>query len=185
MTSVTSRYDLFQNVCCRAILHSKFSCNSNLSLILDGPIGQYMHKYQEKNNQSKEAADYKEVECSIRKMSGERIHEDDRKEALHLICRGAFAHNKKNVISTCFASYLTRHDSRFYYSHQFQFCPLSDVFFLLHNKQEAMGSLKYSADGSCFFENQALDYLCCSTALEDICLFDCTQNYEKKLYHGE
>ena len=166
--------DLFQNVCCRAVSFSKFSCNSNLSVILDGPIGQYMHKYQEKQNQNEETADYKEVERSIRKMKGERIHEDDRKEALRLTCRGAFAHNRGNVISACFASYLSRHSSRFFYSHKFQFCPLSDVV-RLHNKQEVRGSLKYTPNGTCFFENQALDYLCRSEKLEDLCLFDCTQ----------
>ena len=42
--------DLFQNTACNAISHSKSVCNSNASLILDGPIGQCMHKCQEKEN---------------------------------------------------------------------------------------------------------------------------------------
>ena len=33
-----SSYDVFQNISCKAISESKFSCNSNISLITDGPV---------------------------------------------------------------------------------------------------------------------------------------------------
>ena len=119
------KYDLFQNTSCPAISYSKFSCNNNVSVILDGPIGQYQHKYQEKETQQDDTADYKEVEATMRKFDCDsRRHEDDRPEALRRICRAAFAHNKKNVISPCFASYSLRHGSRFSYSHDFKYCPL-------------------------------------------------------------
>ena len=55
-------FDLFQNVSCPAITHSKFSCNNNLSLITDGPIAQYMFKYHLKPTQDSETEDYMEVE---------------------------------------------------------------------------------------------------------------------------
>lgn len=173
------RYDLFQNVCCNAISHSKFTCNSNVSLILDGPIGQYMHKYQQKENQEEESADYKEVEAVVKKFDGDRKHEQDRPEALRRICRAAFAHNKKNVISGAFASYLLRHDSRFYYSHEFKFCPLKDVVRLHHN-QDVRAQLKYAAGGNCFFENMALDYLCRGKELEETSLREFTESFYMK-----
>ena len=169
-------YDLFQNVSCNATSHSKFTCNSNVSLILDGPIGQCMHKCQQKANQDEESADYKEVEAQVKKFNGERVHENDRSEASRLICRASFAHNKRNVISPCFASHLLRHDSRFYYSHQFCYCPLKDVV-RIHNKQAIRGTLKFSFSGDCFFENAALNYLCRSKQLEDLSLRDFTERY--------
>ena len=172
------KYDLFQNTSCPAISYSKFSCNNNVSVILDGPIGQYQHKYQEKETQQDDTADYKEVEATIRKFDCDsRRHEDDRPEALRRICRAAFAHNKKNVISPCFASYLLRHGSRFSYSHDFKYCPLRDVI-RLHNKEEIGGILKYADQGKeQFFENSALDYMCRNSHLEDLCLAHFTEQY--------
>ena len=91
------RYDLFQNTACPAMSHSKFSCNNNVSVILDGPIGQYQHKYQEKGTQNDDTADCKEVEATIRNFNCERKHEGDRPEALRRICRAAFAHVTKRT----------------------------------------------------------------------------------------
>ena len=161
------KYDLFQNVSCPAISYSKFSCNNNVSTILDGPIGQYQHKYQEKETQKEDSAEYKEVENLIRNTDMERKHDSDRSEALRHICRASFAHNKKNVISPCFASYLLRNKSRFHYSHEFKYCPLRDVV-RIHNKEDISGMLKYAEEGTeQYFENQALDYLCRHEELED------------------
>lgn len=168
-------YDLCQNICCTAISQSKLSCNSNLGLILDGPIGQYQHKYQQKKNQAEETHPYKRIEDDVRKLSG-RVHEADRPEALRIIIRAAFAQNRKNVISPPFASYLTRHDSRFYYSHEFLWCPLKDVV-RLHNKQDIMGVLKVNDKGPSFFESAALNYLCRPRELERTCLKNFTETY--------
>ena len=168
-------YDLCQNICCTAISQSKLSCNSNIALIMDGPVGQYQHKYQQKANQDEESHDYKRIEDDVRKLNG-RVHEEDRPEALRIICRAAFAQNRNNVISPPFASYLTRHDSRFYYSHEFIWCPLKDVV-RLHNKQDINGVLKLSDKGPSFFESAALNYLCRSKELERVCLKDFTEQY--------
>ena len=137
-----------------------------------------MHKCQQKANQDEESADYKGVEAQeVKKFNGKRVHENDRSEALQLICRASFTHNKRNVISPCFASCcLLRHDSRFYYSHQFCYCPLKDVV-RIHNKQAIRGTLKFSFSGDCFFENAALNYLCRSKHLEDLSLRDFTERY--------
>jgi hypothetical protein len=40
-----NNYDLFQNVSCKVISESKLTCNSNVSIITDGPVGQYQFKY--------------------------------------------------------------------------------------------------------------------------------------------
>ena len=68
-----------------------------MSIITDGPIGQYQFKYLLKPTQDDDSADYAHVEQSIKSLAG-RVHKDDRKEAIRLVCHAAFAHNKSNVI---------------------------------------------------------------------------------------
>lgn len=168
-------YDMFQNASCRAISESKLSCNSNVSLITDGPVGQYQFKYQMKGTQEDDSRPYREVENSIKSLNG-RAHEDDRKEAIRVVCRAAFAHNKKNVIGPSMASYLNEHGSRFYFSHDFVYCPLKDIIALLNNAA-VDGIARYSEDGTMFFENQALHYLCRSQELEDCSVKEFFEEY--------
>ena len=172
-------YDLFQNVCCKCLSNSKFSCNTNISLITDGPIAYYICKYCVKANDKDEVADYTEVDYTMKKMTG-RVHEEnDRAEALRIICRAAFAHNKSNVISATLASYLTRNDSRFYFSHDFSFCPLTDLV-RIHNKQRIDAQLAFDPKGMTYFENQSLHYLCRPKQVENVCLKDFFEQYEVK-----
>ena len=98
-------YDLFQNVACRAISQSKFTCNSNVNIITDGPIVMYTVKYAFKKTGDDDTAEYSEMDSSMKRMEGPG-HEDDKAESIRIICRAAFAHNKQNVISSTMASYL-------------------------------------------------------------------------------
>ena len=93
-------------------------------------------------------------------------------------CRAAFAHNKSNVISASMASYLLRHKSRFYFSHEFVYCPLTDLV-RLHNKQDVCGSVNVTRDGN-FFENLALHYLCRPQNLENLGPKEFFEKYEVK-----
>ena len=146
-------YDLFQNIACTAVSESKFACNSNVQLITDGPISQYQFKYNFKPTQNDDQAEYAELDTSIKCLQG-RIHENDRSEAIRRITRAAFAHNKSNVISPSFASYLTRNGSRFYFSHTFVYCPLVDII-KLHSNQTVNSVLKYSPDGTTYFKKSS------------------------------
>ena len=172
------RYDLFQNPCCLAISQSKFSCNSNVSLITDGPIALYQIKYEFKSTQDDDTAEYAHVEQAIKSLNG-RVHEDNNKEAIRRICRAAFAHNKGNVVGPALASFLTRNGGRFYFSHEFIYCPLKDLLRLLHD-YSVESSLKFTATGKCYFENQALHYLCRHSALEDVSAKDFYEGFEVK-----
>jgi hypothetical protein len=176
-------YDVFQNVACNAISNSKLCCNTNVTPVIDGPIGQYIYKYCKKGTQQEDEAPYAHVEASIKSMNRERVHQTDRAEALRLICRAAFAHNRRNVVSAPFASYFLRNDSRFYFSHEFAYCPLRDVL-RLHSNQEVNGMLYFNVqnvgdDTSSFFENIALNYLCRNAEI-NVCLKDFVELYETK-----
>ena len=171
-----NRFDLFQNVSCAAISESKFTCNSNVALITDGPIGMYTVKYVVKDTTGDDVCDYKEVDASMKKMDGPK-HQHEKAEAMRIICRAAFAHNKSNVISAAMASYLIRHDSRFYFSHRFAYCPLNDII-RLHNKQDVSGSVNFTPDGKSYFENAALHYLCRPDEVEDVSVKVFCEKYE-------
>ena len=172
-----NRYDLFQNTSCEAISESKFSCNSNLALITDGPVGFYQYKYVFKNTQKDDTAHYEEVDRTIKLMDGHvKYPDDDKREAMRRITRAAFAHNSTNVIGAPLAAFLNRTGSRFYFSHDFTYCPLYDIM-KLHRKEKVPVNMKYSQSGDVFFENQALHYLCRHEDLEDVSAKDFYEQY--------
>jgi len=143
------KYDEFQNVSCAAISESKLACNSNVNVMTEGPISQYTCKYTTKDTQKDDQAKYAEVDKSIKAITG-RVHESDRGEAIRLISRAAFAHNKSNVVSAPMASYLLRHRECFYFSHDFMYCPLTDMV-TLHNTKQTTAILKFNKDGTSYF----------------------------------
>jgi hypothetical protein len=165
-----NEFDLFQNVNCKAITLSKFTCNNNISVMTPGPIMQYQFKYIFKSTQKDDTGEYDFVLRRIISCISERKHEDDRKEARRRIITAAFAHQKKNIIGCAMASYIIMKDSRFYFSHEFVYCPLNDLVKLLYN-DEVGGCMKtFGTDEKVtFFENAGLHYLCRnSVELEEV-----------------
>jgi hypothetical protein len=161
-----NKYDLFQNVSCTAISESKLACNSNVQMITDGPVGQYQFKYNFKGTNGDDTAAYEKVANAIRSMNGVRKHDDERKEAIRVLCRAAFAHNKRNIIGAPFANYLIRTGTRFYFSHKSASVPIKDLI-RVENKQGVTSVARYNPDGQLYFENNALNYLCRHPELED------------------
>ena len=77
------RYDIFQNICCPSISESKLCCNTNVSVVLPGPIAQYTFKYNLKPNQQEDTEEYQKVAETTRKLlSKPRVHEKDQSEAM-------------------------------------------------------------------------------------------------------
>jgi len=71
-------YDAFQNVSCPAISHSKLTCNTNISLIMPGPIGQYAFKYTLKGTQEEDTEEYgRVVQATQKVLSKLRLHESN------------------------------------------------------------------------------------------------------------
>ncbi|CAB9528348.1 helicase PIF1 [Seminavis robusta] len=145
-----------------------------MSLITDSPIAMYQIKYQHKSTQQDDTAEYGHVEQAIKSLNG-RVHDNNSKEAMCRICRAAFAHNKGNIIGPSLASFLTRNNSRFYFSHQFIYCP-----FRLLQKDQMQSTLKVTASGKCYFENQALHYLCRHDDLNNVCVKEFFERYDVK-----
>ena len=56
------KYDVFQNVCCKAITTSKISGNSNQKVLFPGPYMIYNTKYPFKKTQAEDNSEYNAVE---------------------------------------------------------------------------------------------------------------------------
>ena len=108
-----------------------------------------------------------------------RKHESDQKEAVRLVRRATVAHNKQNIVGAPLASYMIRNGSRFYFSHSFVFCPLTDLMKLLRNKPVECDAQR-DRHGNFFFENQALHYLCRPKALENLSPKEFYENYSAR-----
>jgi hypothetical protein len=164
-------YDAFQNVSCHAISHSKLTCNTNISLIMPGPVGQYVFKYNMKDTQEDDTEEYERVaQATQRVLSKHRAYDSDRSEGVKRLLAASFAHQKTNVVGGAMASYLTRNKSRFIFSHKTVWCPLKDMRGLLKGERAA-ASILHNGHVP-FFQCVALDYLCRPLELESYCAFD-------------
>jgi len=109
------KYDVFQNICCPAISHSKLTCNTNVSVVMPGPVGQYSFKYNLKGTQKEDTRDYCAVKEAMQKvLSKLRTYDSEKSEAAKRILAASFAHQSTNVVGAAMASFLTRKKSRFF-----------------------------------------------------------------------
>ena len=170
-------YDVFQNVCCQAISYSKLTCNTNISAVMPGPIGQYTFKYNLKGTQKEDTKEYSGVkEAMQRVLSKLQTYESDRLEAVKRLLAASFAHQKTNVVGAAMASYLTRNRSRFLFSHNMAWCPLKDLRSLVEGGEANV--LIAENNKVPFFQCAALHYLCRPLELEDVSAFEFYSKYE-------
>jgi hypothetical protein len=164
-----------------------------MSFVTDGPISQYQIKYETKNTQIDDAAEYSALSASIKKMGDNRKYpepdsdsehpendrkEADKKETMRRIIRGAFAHNSQNVIGAPMAALLVQRKSRFYLSHEFVPCPLKDLIKLGKNETVITTATYHLTGEGTYWENQALHYLCRNERLEQLSPFQLYSGYE-------
>jgi len=175
------RFDCFQNTSCKAITESKMSCNSNLSMCMDGPIVTYVVKCILKGTQKDDKAECYSVEVSIKKTGDTRKYpepEDDRKEAQRRITRGAFANNADTVVGASMAAICTRWGTRFYMSHKTVPCPVKDLIKLGLQGPVQSTATHHLGGEKTYFENQASHCLCRHEELEYLSPFNFYSRYE-------
>lgn len=172
-----SVYDNFQNVCCPHISYSKFTCNTNLSFLLPGPVAQYCVSYTMKNTQKEETEEYELVRSATEKILSKTKTDDTyQSTAIRRLIGTSFAHQSNNVVGAQMASYLTRNKSRFYFSHTFSWCPLRDLLKLVNDEQISVTVTftQYSA----YYRSLSLNYLCRPLQLEHVSVYDFYSKYE-------
>ena len=175
-----AKFDEYQNVSCPAISESKMTCNTNIATLTMGPIVMYITKYHTKGNQKEETEEYNRACKATRDMltneETTRKHDIDRREAKRRILNASYAHNSVNIVGGPLASWLTRHGTRFLYSHEFVWCPTDDIYRLMRNCPIKM-TLK-TVGNSSFLENSAMHYLCRPEELENLCPWEFFSKYE-------
>ena len=170
-------YDVFQNTCCPAISHSKLTCNSNIAAVLPGPNGGYAFKYSFKGTQNDEVQRYKQVSLAMQQqLRRARRHESDRSESIRRLLLAAHSHQSTNVLHGTMGAYLVRRQSRFIFSHQTVWCPLSDIEKICLG--EGVSTTVNSFGKVPFFQSPAHHYLCRPSALEDVSAYDFYSQYE-------
>jgi AAA domain/Helitron helicase-like domain at N-terminus len=172
------RYDAFQNPCCRAISHSKFSCNSNLQFVAPGPLAVYTFWYSFKGTQKDDTSRFDLVISSVRKFLARAEIElkalgessSPRSLAIGMVLGSCHAHQKDHVTSPYLASYILRYDSRFIFSHEAVWCPLFDIESMLLGGK-AFTTLRH-VNKEPIFNNAAMHYLCRPIELSNVNAFD-------------
>ena len=91
------------------------------------------------------------------------------------VLRVAFAHNSKNVIGAPLASHLLWHKECFIFSHNFAHLPVNDILKLLQQSRISATFCSHNYGG--FFESRALHYLCRSSELHHLSVFDFFTHY--------
>jgi PIF1-like helicase len=172
-----SEYNLFQNVCCPHISYSKLTCNTNISLLLPGPVAQYCVGYTMKNTQDDEIQEYELVRTASEKiLSKVKVDDTSRRVAVRRLIGTSFAHQSNNIVGAAMASYLTRNGSRFHFSHSFTWCPLRDLDKLLHGEKIKV-NVSFTQHHA-YFHCLALNYLCRPQSLEHVPVFDFYTKYD-------
>ena len=165
---------------CFKMFHVQQFLNQNshaTAATTEGLFGQYQFKYQHKSTNQDDTIQCKKIDHSIKEMIG-RVHDDDKKGATRKIARAAFSHSKTNVMSPCFASYLTHHDSCFHFSHKTVHCPSLDMIKLLNSKQVGGCSVCHNKKGDVFLESWALYCSCRPQEMEHVSLKDFFEPHE-------
>ena len=119
-----NEYDSFQNDCCRVISRSKIGCNTNAAQVIPGLVAGYQFKYQIKATNEDDTEPYTRVARDMRKVLEQRKHDSDNSESLRRLLAASYSHQKTGIVGSAMAAYLTRHKTRFKFSHQTIWCPL-------------------------------------------------------------
>ena len=130
-----------------------------------------------KDTQEEDTAPYSNVLTATKRII-EKLDdtESSKQKAVRNLLAASFAHNKTNVIGTTLASYLTRNNSRFIFSHKTVWIPLRDMSAVLKRKPiNTSIKLHYKTP---FFECIALNYICRPVKFKNLCAFDFFEQYE-------
>ena len=101
----------------------------------------------------------------------------ERIDSLRIVIHAGFVHNRTNIIGSSMASYLTRNESRFLFSHEFAFIPLKDLVNILQNGKSTSITLK-TWNGKRYQDIFAMNYLCRPSVLETMNPFKFYVEYE-------
>ena len=176
-------FDAFVNMYCIAVSLSNLMCNSNLQILLPGPMLLYITKYLTKSNVLDDTMTFeKTLQMMINRLLEKRKPTDFGEGLSRIIC-ASFIHNSKNVIGPALARYLTVHHTRFRSSHDFCYIPMDDIYKLLTNQGIKVVVLNHVK--RTYLENCAYHYVYRPKELEKVDPYTFCEKFEIKSYSKE
>ena len=174
--------DAYTNTYCRAITNCNAPANSNLSVTSGCRSCIYCTCYASKGTQKEDSGELKKVCCYAAKRFNEQRKESSLLEGLSRLMGAVIVGTTEHVVSAPMASYLVRNQSRFRYSHDFQYVPVRETIDILMNnltrddlEMNVMGHNK-----GCFLSNQALHYIHRPKELNHMFMKEFFEEYEIK-----
>jgi len=181
---------------CFANMHNNdvtelLKCNNNMVTGVDGGSAMYVTCYTSKSTKdedSKKATEaakrmIKKMNQELEKMNkaneelaGEGIMPDEidyAKTGLMTLIRSVFMLLNTHVVGAPMASFLTRNQSRFWFSHEFAYVNLEDYFKAIASDFQ----LGQTQDGSVYIKTCVLNYTMRPGHLDDICLYGFLEQY--------
>ena len=153
-----------------------FGCNTNVVSCVDGGSVMYMTCYISKNTQKEDNEHFgKAAKHMINKLKegvGNSTADDDVTAGMKSLIGAALLATKAHICSAPMAAYLTRHGSRFHYSHDFAYVNIRDF--------EEDRTLDYElsdTDGAPFIKSAVANYLHRPIETENECLYDFLSKY--------
>ena len=179
-------YDAFINSNLTVLTNSKWTGNNNYQALLACLVACYVTKYCAKETQEEDTREFKKLILELTKILGyEKDPErSDMSQAMRRLIRAALQHNSANIIGGPMASFLTRKQSRFEFSHDLVWCPLRDLLKLLKMEDVYMGIITSKVLGACI-KCSPLDYLCRPLALEKVVPLEFYRKYCTKVVSNQ
>ena len=178
------KFDVMTNTYC-PVISQCLMCNSNVSVVINGPHCFYVTKYAPKPTQEEDNNDYVyQADWIHRRLSCRRFEEDHR-EALSRLLGASIVHNGKNVISATMAKFLINNTSRFQLSDTIYYIPISEMRKVLKSDSFVVRLSHYNVDdkNEMFLESYSHHYLLRPKELEKLTLYDFTKYYEVKRFN--
>jgi hypothetical protein len=98
------------NKYCPIVSKTKLTCNSNVSVIVNGVQAFYISKYASKDTQEEDSGEYEPMTRYVEKhLLNTKFPDSNVSESMSRVIGACLAHNSKNVISATMAKFCNIH----------------------------------------------------------------------------
>lgn len=162
--------DVFMNVH-SPLLTKLYAYNTNVLTAMNGPVVFYVTGYQAKQQQKEERYAYtrvSEVICKVLKNFAEDPNPNisPNTQGFRYLLAAIYAHTNCHIVAAPMAHFLSLHESRFRFSHDYTFVPtIAMESFLL--EKPTVGTVR-RINGATVWHHSAMDYVHRPERLEDI-----------------
>lgn len=179
------KQDAYTNVHCRAISASKCPSNSNVQVTTGARATIYTSCYASKSTQKEDTGELKKMSSYVANRFVEERKTNQLFEGLSRLMGAVIVGTGEHVCAAPMAAYLVRNDSRFKFSHTFEYVPVREMVSILTQGNSDSAKMTVLSHGEgCFLTNKAMHYLKRPKAFESCNVVDFFEQYEIKRNEG-